>query len=439
MQLNPFSMKDIEHRLSGGSSVVRLGRVAGSRCWASAAGSPLPRNPVYSWTDDDRKVSATMMDYFVKVAMICGHLFVTSGAAQAKPASVEIAFVANAKAGTVALLDVAARTVLGAIDVNPTHEKSDGPGAANYAQDTDISPDGKTLYVSRGYLGDVAAFDLASGRMLWRCPLNTKRADHMTRTPDGRYLFVSALLDNRVYRIATATGAVTGHLVTGVYPHDNKVSPDGRWLYNTSLGPIATLPRAAAAPPLTETPGFPYQLTIADARTLKIRDAIQLDAPFRPWQFTPDRKGIYAQLSNQHAVVAYDLATRKVTGRLELPVKPGVTVADWDFDAPHHGLALTDDGKTLCLAGRASDYAALVRAPELTLIATISVGDAPGWAEVADEGRVCLIANSRSDNLSIISIADRAEIVRLPIGSGPKHITVTRIPVAVIAAFKARP
>ena len=129
---------------------------------------------------------------------------------------------------------------------------------------------------------------------------------------------------------------------------------------------------------------------------------------------------------------------RKVVRRLDLPVKPGVTVADWDFEAPHHGLALTPDGRTLCLAGRASDYAALVRAPALTLIATIPVGDAPGWSEVADNGRLCFVANTRSDDLSIISIPERKEIVRLPIGDGPKHITVARIPASVLAAFKAR-
>ena len=101
------------------------------------------------------------------------------------------------------------------------------------------------------------------------------------------------------------------------------------------------------------------------------------------------------------------MATRKVDRRLELPVKPGVTAADWDFEAPHHGLALTDDGRTLCLAGRASDYAALVDARDLSLIATIPVGDGPGWAEVTDDGRICLVANTRSDDLSIISIPDR--------------------------------
>ncbi|MEP7270809.1 MAG: serine/threonine protein kinase [Acidobacteriota bacterium] len=372
------------------------------------------------------------------LAMIWIQPFFVPSSAQVQPSSIEIALVANAEAGTVALLDVVSRTVIGTIDVNPAGAKSAGPGARNYAQDTDVSPDGRTLYVSRGYLGDVAAFDIASARLLWRRSLDTGRADHMTLTPDGRNLFVSALLDNRVYRLTAATGEITGHLVTGVYPHDNKVSRDGRWLFNTSIGPLSTLPRSTGASPLAEPPGFPFQLTIADAGTLQIRDRIKLDNAIRPWQFTPDEKGLYAQLANQHAVVTYDLAARKVVKRLDLPVKPGVTVADWDFDAPHHGLALTPDGRTLCLAGRASDYAALVRAPELTLIATIPVGDAPGWSETAQNGRVCLIANTRSDDLSIISISDRAEIVRLPIGNGPKHITVARIPASVIAAFKAR-
>ena len=170
-------------------------------------------------------------------------------AAQIQPPSIEIALVANAQAGTVALVDVASRSVLGAIDVNPARVKSEGPGAPNYAQDTDVSPDGRTLYVSRGYLGDVAAFDIASGRLLWQRPLNTGRADHMTLTQDGKSLFVSALVDNRVYKIAAATGEITGHLVTGVYPHDNKVSRDGRRLYNTSIGPLTSLPRQASAPP----------------------------------------------------------------------------------------------------------------------------------------------------------------------------------------------
>ena len=356
-----------------------------------------------------------------------------------QPGSVEIAFVANSQDATVALLDVARRTIVGRIDVNPARVSASGPGAPNYAQDSHVSPDGKTLYVSRGYVADVAAFDIASGKLLWNTPLNTGRADHMTISRDGQSIFVSAMLDNRVYRIETATGKIAGHIVTGVYPHDNKISRDGKLLYNTSIGAIASLPRPANAAPLTETPGAPFQLTIVDANTFEIRERIPTEFAIRPWQFAPDEKGIYAQLANQHVVVFYDLVSHKFTRRLDLPVKPGITDADYDFDAPHHGLALTDDGKTLCLAGRASDYTALVSTADFKLLATIQVGDAPGWAEVADNGKVCLIANTRSDDLSIISISKRKEILRLPIGSRPKHITVARIPRTVVAAIKARP
>jgi hypothetical protein len=348
------------------------------------------------------------------------------------PAPVEIAFVANAKEATVVLLNTATRAIVGRIDVNPARVKATGPGSPNYAQDTDVSPDGKTIYVSRGYVGDVAAFDIASGKMLWATPLNTGRADHMTISHDGRYLFVSAMLDNRLYRVATSNGALAGHVVTGVYPHDNKVSRDGTRLYNTSIGPLTGMPRASNAPPLVEKPGAPFQITIVDVKTNQILEKIPTSEAIRPWQFTPDERGMYVQLANKHAVAYYDLGTKQFTRRLELPVKPGITTADSDFDAPHHGLALTDDGRTLCLAGRASDYAALVSAPDLKLLATVPVGDGPGWSEVAAGGSICLTANSRSNDLSIISIADRKEIVRMPIGDGPKHINVAKVPTAVL-------
>jgi len=402
-----------------------------SRSCAAAVYSPDPATV----TGEKMKHKASII-VLVLVATIGAAIF-TAHTAETRTDSTEIAFVANAEAATVALLDVATRSILGSINVNPAKATASGPGKPNFAQDTDVSPDGKTLYVSRGYLGDVAAFDIPSGRLLWQQSLNTGRSDHMTLTRDGRWLFVSALMDNRVYKLATANGNIAGHVVTGVYPHDNKISHDGRWLYNTSIGPLGTLPRAAGSTSFKEEPGYPFQLTIADVNTLEIRERIKLDNAIRPWHFTPDEKALYAQLANQHAVVAYDLTSKKVIKRLELPVKPGVTVADWDFEAPHHGLALTTDGKTLCLAGRASDYAALVKAPELELITTIPVGDAPGWAETASNGRICLIANTRSDDLSIISIPERKEIVRMPIGDGPKHITVAQIPASVITAFRA--
>jgi YVTN family beta-propeller protein len=346
----------------------------------------------------------------------------------------EIALVANAEDATVSLFDVAARKVVATIDINPDKFVVQRPGTPNYAQDTDISPDGHVLYVSRGYMGDVAAFDIASGKQLWVRKLDSGRADHMTITPDGKSLFVSVLFDNQVEKIDAATGEAKGRFGTGVFPHDNQISADGKHVYNTSLGQIGNLQATPGAAPPKEKPANERQFTIADIDTLAVTSRIAMPVGIRPWHMKPDGTGFYAQLSNTHAVVAYDFPSGTETKRLELPIKPGVTAADWDFEAPHHGLALSHDGQTLCLAGRASDYVALVKAPELTLLATIPVGDAPGWAVMAEHDQLCIAANTRANTLSVISIADRKEIARVPVGKGPKHITVAELPQFVVDA-----
>jgi DNA-binding beta-propeller fold protein YncE len=353
------------------------------------------------------------------------------------PAGVEIAFVANAEGGSVSLIDVAARKIVATVDTNPDKTVVERPGTPNYVQDTDVSPDGRTLYVSRGYLGDVAAFELATGRQLWRRPLNTVRADHMTLTPDGRWLFVSALVENRVDRIDARSGELSGSFISGVYPHDNQITADGKQVINSSLGNMGTpvAERDNMTTP-SATSGYAYQLTVADIDSLKVTARIRMPVGIRPWHMRPGGGELYAQTSNSHSVITFSYPQGKELRRIDLPIAAGVTPADYDFESPHHGLALSRDGKTLCLAGRASDYAALVKAPELELIATIPVGDAPGWAELADGDRVCLLANSRDDTISFVSVAAAKELLRLPAGNGPKHISVARVPAEVVAAMR---
>ena len=369
------------------------------------------------------------------LATLCAGLL-SSAAMAAQPATSEVAFVANSEEGTVSLIDVATRKVVGALDVNPEQTPSPRPGTPNFAQHTRGSPDGRVLYVSRGYLGDVAAFDIASRKLLWKRSIDTLRADHMAVSKDGRTVFISALVDNRVYRIDAKTGDVTGVVLTGVWPHDVKLSSDGRRLYNSSLGEIRSAGFKSGSHP-EDPPVEPVVLTIADAASLKVLDRIKLDAAFRPWAFAPDGKRIYAQVSNQRAVVAFDLGQKKIVQRLDLPTDSGGAVADWMFESPHHGLALSPDGKTLCLAGRENNYVALVRAPQLSLIKIVPAGNAPGWAEMADGGRLCLVPNTRGNDVSVVSTQTQSEIARIPVGKGPKHIDVMRVPSTVVAAFVA--
>lgn len=361
--------------------------------------------------------------------------------------TVEVAFVANAVEGSISVIDVSSRQLLGTIDAKPdganvgffrdpeqwaAQSVIEARAGLNYAQDTDLSRDGTVLFISRGYLADVVAMDIATGDILWRTPIAGVRADHMDISPDGSTLFVSAVIrgGNVVEALDTATGSKLGAIQAGDWPHDVHVTPDGERVYIASLGDMQLDLEERDA--LSSS----YKVTIASAASFEVLSELSFEAGVRPFQVTGDETRLYAQLSNTHAIIARDLQTGQLTARIDLPVSEGVTEEDWDFEAPHHGLSLTPDESLLCVAGRASDYAAIVSTPDFETEETIEVGDAPSWAAVSEDGRYCLLPNTRSDDVSIVDIENRREVARLAVGRGPKHITMGRIPATVAALLK---
>lgn len=363
--------------------------------------------------------------------------------------STEVAFIANALVGTVSLIDLEQQELLATINVIPDGaqvslfrdpsqffgqllvEAIAGP---NYAQDTDLSRDGRVLFVARGFVSDVAAFDLASGDLLWRTPVSGLRADHMTLSPDGERLYVSALIygGNVVEVLSSETGEKIGQFTTGQWPHDVHTSADGNLVYAASLGNML---RSGAERDADEDA---YTITVVDADTLQQVDQFFFEAGVRPFVVTKDGRSIYAQLSNTHDVIAFDTASATVTDERQLPIKAGVTEEDWDFDAPHHGLAMTDDETTLCIAGRASDYAAIVSTDNLELIETVTVGDAPSWSAINESNDICVIANTRSNDVSLVSLDQLEVITTIPAGEGAKHVTIGRVPNDVFTAITER-
>jgi YVTN family beta-propeller protein len=202
------------------------------------------------------------------------------------------------------------------------------------------------------------------------------------------------------------------------------VSPDGERIYNGSIGNIVAPEESRQAAAGGESP---YQLTIIDSETYEPERSLPFERGVRPYVITHDEQRMYAQLSEFHGVIAFDLEKGALVRERELPIDDGVTEDDYDFEAPHHGLAMTPDERTLCAAGRASDYVALLSTRRLRPLAIIEVDDAPGWAAITPNGKRCFVANTRADTLSVISFATRKEIRRLEIGDGPKQIEAARL------------
>lgn len=368
----------------------------------------------------------------------------------------DVVFVANAEGGTVTAVDAVTFEVLFDLDVVPDGDTADpgeddpiqgtvgqriteAAGGENLAQDQDLSPDGRTLYVSRGHRGDVAAFDLATGELVWKTPIDGLRADHSTLSEDGTRLYVSSLTTDVVQVFDTTDGSVVGSAATGEWPHDNHLSRDGTKLYNASIGNIIT-PRETRDARMA-TPGVPspYQLRIIDVETLETLETFEFADGIRPFALDADETTMFAQFSELHGVIEFDLDEGVETRRLELPIDEGVTEDDYSFEAPHHGLALSADGSTLCLAGRASDYVALVDVASFEAIAIVDVGDAPSWSATTPDGEHCVAANTRDGTVSFVSYAEQAEAARIETGEGPKHLEVGRVPVDVLDAWAGGP
>ncbi len=126
------------------------------------------------------------------LSLACGAAIPAAAGAQAAPTR-DVLMVGNSSDGTVDVFDATTFQRLETINVIPDGSTPRDPIQAlayptltskvgiNYVQDIALSPDAKTLYVSRGYLGDVAAFDL-SGCSSPRPPPTSSRSSTPPRT-----------------------------------------------------------------------------------------------------------------------------------------------------------------------------------------------------------------------------------------------------------------
>ncbi len=351
----------------------------------------------------------------VLCSMLCLFVSVTSHAELQ-----DVILVANNVGGTVSVIDPSTQEVSCTINVNPDLEKRKSEWSLihkfinwyadwKYADDVAISPDGQILYVSRGSVGDVVAFAIPSMKMLWRTPVKGYRADHMALSKSGDRIFVSAITAKTVQVIETAKGEIVGSFSTKSRPHGIHFSPDEKLVY------------------VGELKGD--HITVADANTYKVATTFPFSAGVRPFDITHDGKLMFLQLSDFHGFLEFDLSTQKISRTIALPETDESKAMDGAYpkEAAHHGIVLSTNEDTLCIAGTVSNYVALVSRPELKEQKFIQVGKHPGWAINSSDGKYCVISNRGSDDVSFVSYSEKKEVKRIKVGAYPQRVYAARV------------
>jgi YVTN family beta-propeller protein len=133
-------------------------------------------------------------------------------------------------------------------------------------------------------------------------------------------------------------------------------------------------------------------------------------------------KRIFIQLSGFNGFVPIDFATHKLGEEVKLPeVPPAEKTTEGLQGAPAHGLAVTPDGKILCVLSKMNSRIYFYSLPDLKLQSESKVGHHPDWVTLTPDGKRAYVANAGSNSVSVVDIPTRKEIMQIRVGQVPKR------------------
>ena len=270
-------------------------------------------------------------------------------------------------------------------------------------------------------------------------------------SPDGTRAWISCEAEKNVWVVDTKTARVIQKIPVGGDPNNLSVSKDGKRVFvgiraapgavdvldAASLKNIGSIAVKGAVHNTYVTPDGKYamagsiegkMLTAIDEQTLEIAWELPFDLGVRPMAFEKAADGstgrIFVQLSGFHGFAVVDFRTHKEVARIKLPSEPGGGPAEGG--APSHGIGVAPDGKTLWVDSSYANGVFIYRLSDLQPDGFVKTGNVPDWITFAADK--VYVANSGSNSVSVIDIATRKEVSRIPVGEVPKRNGTVVVP-----------
>lgn len=164
----------------------------------------------------------------------------------------------------------------------------------------DISPDGKTIYVSNEDEGETSFIDAASGKKLKSVKVG-KEPEGVKVTADGKTLYVTSEVASLVHVIDVASAKVVKNIKVGKRPRRMAITPDGKELWVTN--------ELDASVSIVNTADHSVSSTLK----FQVKGARAEDITPVGITMTRDGKRAFVALGRANHVAFIDVAGRKVT------------------------------------------------------------------------------------------------------------------------------
>jgi PQQ-dependent catabolism-associated beta-propeller protein len=179
----------------------------------------------------------------------------------------------------------------------------------------DISPDGKTVYVSNEDEGELAFVDAASGKTLKAVKVG-KEPEGVKVSADGKIVYVTSEVASMVHAIDTATAKVLKNVKVGKRPRRMSITPDGKELWVTNeLDASVTIVATA-------------DHSVVGSIKFEVKGARAPDITPVGIQMTRDGKRAFVALGRANHVAFIDVAARKVTHTVLVGKRPWNVMLD---------------------------------------------------------------------------------------------------------------
>jgi YVTN family beta-propeller protein len=319
---------------------------------------------------------------------------------------------------------------------------------------TPLAAQGQVRILQSNAAGDrVHIIDPVSNTVVAEIP-GIEAAHGITASPDGRLIYVSNEADNTLDVADVATRKVIKKIPLSGRPNNISINPvDGRRVYvgirekvgnnpgvadvidTASLTKVNSVRTEGPVHNLYFTPDGKYvvagdpengYVSVLDAQKEAPAWAIKIGHGIRPMAISKNPDGstrsVFVQFGNHNGFAVVDFQTRKEVTRITLPKLAPGRAAIPTGSAESHGLAVTEDQKTLVVCSRLNNALYTYSLPDVKLAGTAPLsGKGCAWVTVTPDGKRAYAADPVGNQTLVVDLPTMKEVARIPVGQVPKR------------------